>query len=117
MSVTFVLLGLAVCAVWIPPTNLRNGVRLFPWTILFAISAACGVAQGVLKPAALLALVVLFALAWWVPQLRRPVAFCIGMIVLAVLSLALALHAVPGFNNPVLIDRVRFSADAVPFTQ
>ena len=117
MSVTFVLLGLAVCAVWIPPLGLQNGVRLRPWVILFALSAACGVAQGVLQPAALVALAVLLALAWRVPRLPGPVARCIGLIALAALSLALAVHAVPGFNNPVLIDRLRLSADALPYTQ
>lgn len=32
-------------------------------------------------------------------------------------ALALAMHLLPGFNNPVLIANIKFSADAAPFIQ
>lgn len=35
----------------------------------------------------------------------------------ALLALALALHFVPGFNNPVIVEAFRVSEDAAPFTQ
>jgi membrane protease YdiL (CAAX protease family) len=33
------------------------------------------------------------------------------------LCLLLAVHAVPGFANPVLLNKIRFTSDAVPYTQ
>jgi hypothetical protein len=35
----------------------------------------------------------------------------------ALIALALALHKLPGFHNPLLIADVRFTPDAAPFTQ
>ncbi|AKJ27112.1 hypothetical protein AAW51_0421 [Caldimonas brevitalea] len=37
-------------------------------------------------------------------------------ILVALGALALAMHAIPGFNNPVLADQVRISPDAAPYT-
>ncbi len=32
------------------------------------------------------------------------------------MALVLAMHKVPGFHNILLLDKVRFSDDAIPFT-
>lgn len=115
-SWTFVLLGLAIASLWLPPVTF--GRRTVPvWPLCFAASLAAGAASGVLAPAAWLGIAVFGGLAWGAAHAtdRR---WRGALTVLAALAmLALAVHAVPGFRNPKLLDQVRFSAGAPAVTQ
>ncbi|UUZ53935.1 hypothetical protein LP419_36140 [Massilia sp. H-1] len=85
---------------------------------LFAMAAASGVASGYVGLIGVAELLVVVGFAWATSEdkLDRPLRIGCG-IVTAVLVLALALHKLPGFYNPQLITNVRFSPDALPFTQ
>jgi uncharacterized protein len=117
MLVSFALLGPSIASVWLPAIPVPAWRPVPPWVLLFIAAVVAGLLTGVLAWPAVVALAVLAALAWssrnsgnsWVKG-----AATLGVVLLA---LALAIHAVPGFRNPIVIDGVRFSADTVPFTQ
>jgi uncharacterized protein len=115
---TFGLLGVAIAAVWLSPLRLSRTVSIPPWMMFFAMATASGFASGFVAPAGVLALLVFAAFAWATSAERFGRAARIGFgVVTAFLALALAMHKVPGFANPQLIANVRFSPDAVPYTQ
>lgn len=104
----FLLLALAIGAAWLRPPL---------WPLLFVVALACGLVGGVLEPAAIAALALLAASAYGCAQAPRAWQRLLLGLLAGVLSLALAMHKLPGFHNPILIDRVQLSAAAAPFTQ
>lgn len=110
----FVLLGLAVVAVWVPPVAVKQ--KAWPvWPALLAAAAVAGVVYGVLSPAAWLSLAVLTGLCW--SSQRAQGAWRSTLTALAaLLALTMSLHKLPGFHNPTLYVGARFTPDAVPFT-
>ena len=110
----FVLLALAILLVWVPAWRVGN-VDMPPWTLAFAAACVAGVivTPRVLEPTALAALALLAALAWYgtvAPRWRG------GIVTLAaLLALAMAVHALPGFQAPVLFTDLRLTPDAAPF--
>lgn len=105
---TFLLLTGALAAVWFHP-------RL-P-ALLFAAAVGAGLYAGVLHAPALAILFVFGIAAWQAGHARAALLRAIALAVTIILALMLAMHKLPGFSNPVLIDHVQFSADALPFTQ
>jgi membrane protease YdiL (CAAX protease family) len=98
---------LAVLSLWIPLPG-----RVPAWTAGLAIAVGTAVWHGAMEPAGVLAVLVLALLcAGW----RRAVHGAVkGLLLTAIvlLSLGLALHAVPGFTNPLLLDKLQVSAGA-----
>lgn len=115
MAAAFGLLGLSICAVWMSPANAR--VAKSPWLWLFAGAIASALISGYLTAAALAALGMLGLLARLAGRAQPGWQGRVYDALTAGLALALALHWLPGFNNPVLIAGAVFSADAAPFTQ
>ncbi len=111
---TFLLLAGAMAAVWFHP--------LLP-ALLFAAAVAAGLWAGVLHLPALISLGLLAGAAWLAapaaagPGPRHAAVRGAALAVVIVLSLAMAMHKLPGFDNPLLIDHVQLSANALPFTQ
>jgi membrane protease YdiL (CAAX protease family) len=99
----------AVLSLWCPPLG-----RLPAWPLALAVAVGTALAVGAMQPAGVLALLALAALcAGWQRAQRGWVK---GLLLAAViaLSLALALHLVPGFANPLLVDKLQVSAAAAP---
>lgn len=118
LLLTFCLLGLAICAVWMQPVRLPGKVKLAPWMLLFLAAIASAYAHRFIGSSGVLALAVFSALAWASTASRIGRRWRILCAVLTgLLALALAIHKIPGFHNPQLISGVRFSPDAVPFSQ
>lgn len=118
MPVTFVLLALSICAVWLPSIRVGAKLHVRPWIILLFIAIASGLAQDHLTFLAVLWIALLGLagrLAAQSDYMRWQRMF--GTTTASLLALALALHLLPGFHNPVLIANARFSVDAAPFTQ
>ncbi|RQZ57668.1 CPBP family intramembrane glutamic endopeptidase [Burkholderia sp. Bp9004] len=83
---------------------------------LAALGYAAALAFGKLEPIVLAPIALLVAAAWGVAP-GRPFAVRIGAhVVFAALAIALTLHLIPGFHNPRVIEPMRFTPDAVPFT-
>ena len=118
MAITFGLLALSICAVWIPPFPIGERVVVPAWKVLFVAAIASGLVAGSLKWPALPALAFLGIVTYLAGRTgaSRAQRIIFGTLT-AVAALALALHRLPGFENPVLIANARFTPDAAPFTQ
>lgn len=116
MPAAFVLLALAICATWINPVSTGRG-RVAPWLLLIA-AIAVGALTGLLEWPAVVALFALKYSAYraWHRDASRAQQWAFG-IATALLTLALALHKLPGFNNPLLLANTVLTPDAAPFTQ
>lgn len=118
MLITFGLLGLSICAAWLEPVRMGKRIILPLWLLPFAGAVIAGLVEGYLAWPALVALGALGATAY---MTRRPAASRSQRILFGsstvLLALALALHALPGFHNPLLVSNIQFSPDAAPFSQ
>jgi membrane protease YdiL (CAAX protease family) len=114
MLVTSVLLGLAICAVWMPDIKVSPNMRVPPWVPLLVIAVTTGLMYGVLdwRGAAVVALLCGLAAA----SVRGENATARRMLTIAAvaLSFALGLQIVPGFQPSVFIEGVKLSPDAAP---
>ena len=115
---TFGLLALSICAVWLPPIPVGKRFNVPGWLLLFVAAILSGLAAGYLTWPALPAIAFLGIVAHLArsPTARRVPRIAYGALT-AVTALALALHVLPGFKNPVLIANAKFSPEAAPFTQ
>lgn len=118
MPLTFVLLALSICAVWLPSIRVGAKIDAPPWLVLLFGAIASGLAQRYLTFLAVLWIALLGVAARLATQ---PVSMrwqrAIGVSTACVLALVIALHLLPGFHNPLLIADARFSVDAAPYTQ
>lgn len=117
MIPTFVLLGMAILAVWLP--SFQTSRRRVPsWPFLFAAALMSGLVFGFLTPAAIVVLA-LFAACVHFAGDASPAGWKRSLAVglTCILALALAMHVVPGFRNPLVADGLRFSPDAAPYRQ
>lgn len=113
---TYILLAAAICAVWAKPLNFgRTSIQ--PWLAFFVAALAFGMAAGVLRAPALVALAALAGAAYLTARAPQRYVRVVCGVVTAVLALALAVHKLPGFNNAIVIDAVTVSPGAPPFTQ
>lgn len=114
-ALTYYFLGLAVIAVWLPPFRSGERVSIPPWTLLYGAAVACGLWQGFIDWRALFSITALVLAAVAACRLSGALRIA-ATVVAALLALALAMHLLPGFANPKLLDAVRLSAGAAPFT-
>ncbi len=118
VAITFGLLAASIVSVWIRLGKTRALPLDSPWPLLFIASIASGWVYSILQPVAILGLLALCGSAYGASHYRTNGvlrSILTGSTVL--LSLAFATHLAPGFNNPVVIDGIRLSPEAVPYTQ
>lgn len=117
MIVTYSLLAFSICAVWLPPLQLNERYNVPVWCLLFLCAVASGLVTGYLGWPSLIALSVflLFALLTGRNGSTRPQRYVFGALTVLV-AVAMAIHKLPGFNNPVLFANIKLSPDAAPFT-
>lgn len=84
--------------------------------ILLAIGYGAALAMKQLSPAALVPIALLAIAAHAVAPQRPRIWRYAGHGLFVVVGIALSLHALPGFHNSLVIDSVRFTPDAAPFT-
>lgn len=118
MLITFGLLGLSICAAWLEPIRLGKRFSLPPWLLPFAGAIIAGLVENYLTWPALVGLGFFGFVTYMAgrPAASRSQQMLFGSFT-TLLALALALHLLPGFHNPLLVSNIRFSPDAVPFTQ
>jgi len=116
-----IIIAFGSLALAILTSSLRWRQRAWPSLLagLLAVSAAAW--TGMLTGPALAVALLLWLLTQWQPASsidasgRWPVRL-LYWAVLTVLSLALALHLLPGTDNPLLVDKLQLAADTVPYT-
>lgn len=88
------------------------------WTafILLSLGYCLALAYGQLQPPALFALAALAIAASCIRLLPSAYGRWLGHGLFILLTVALATHRLPGFDNAQVIPATRFSAEAVPFT-
>ncbi len=103
---------MAVVALWAGGERRRWGAASWVWLGVGALVTA--VLSGVVLPVGLVGVGAWAAVvALWVKSTRLRWLAAIGVLAGAA---ALMLHVVPGFVNPRVIERVRFTEDALPFS-
>jgi membrane protease YdiL (CAAX protease family) len=111
-SLTYVFLYSSVLLLWLP------GRRTVPnWSIALSLSVLLGLFSHLLDPVTIIP-ITLMAFASYYSQAEKSRAFVRWMasVAVIVLSAGLATHQFPGFNNLNVLDHVRVSKDAVPYT-
>lgn len=114
-QLTYGILSLATISLWLPQTTPFNR-RL--WLILLFIAAVSGLYFKILQPIALLWLVLFGTSAWALT--RRDLSLAarsLSLLTVLALSTGLLMHYLPGFSNPKVISKWRFSRDALPYTK
>ena len=116
-TATFVMLGLAIAMAWLPHRWAvalpRDRARIAPWHPCLAACLILGLASGVIQPVGMAWVALMWVAGAWhdrAPGRLWPALLFGG------LTLAAALHALPGFRNLPLIDAVALRPDALPFT-
>lgn len=118
MRLTFLLLGAAVLSAWLPRLRLtaasKGGIAL--WPLLLIAATASGMVEGVVQWRGGTAIAILVVMAALSRHARDRLVRIGSTGVVMILALALALHAMPGFNNPILVAGTRLSPDSSPYT-
>jgi membrane protease YdiL (CAAX protease family) len=116
--IVYVLLALSIATAWAPATRV-GAWRIAAWAPPYLAAVAAALIIGVITPVGVLVLAVLVGLGMLCVRLPRERAGLRAalQVVLGLLMLPLALHLLPGFNNPKLLDAVLVSEAAPPFTQ
>ena len=113
----FGLLGLSIASTGLSVTHSERPAFLRNlWLVLLALATGAGLAAGVLRPIALASIAALLAFAWLATRNGKTAVRALLTILTLVLALALAMHAVPGYDNPLLLKDVRLSAHSAPYT-
>lgn len=110
---TFVLLSLAVLAVWLPPLQAFARIKIPLWIPLFLASIAAALWNGILLPTGASALAIFCAVTYGVSTTRCVWWRSALSVACAALALALAMHLVPGFNNPLAVASTATDAGTV----
>lgn len=114
--IPFVLLALSICAVWAPDFPAVRGKSIPSWLLMFAAAVASAAIAGYVTWPAVASIALLVLLAWGAQHREGTPKGTVLLTLTVALALAIALHRIPGFSNPLIVDRVRLTPDAAPFT-
>jgi uncharacterized protein len=113
----FGLLGLAIASTGLTAEHRERPAFLrYLWLVLLGLAAVAGLATAVLRPVALASIAALLAFAWLGNSHGKPAVRVLFTLLTLLLALALAVHAVPGYDNPLLFKDVQLSPHSVPYT-
>lgn len=116
MPATHLLLAAAVLAAWCPPMRVSPRRTLPAWAALLVAATAAGLAQGFVQWQGAAALAAMAGVGLAAQRTTRP-ALRGGLTLVALwLALAFALHAVPGFRNPAVVQGAVLGEGAAPYT-
>ncbi len=113
----FGLLGLSIASTGLAAAQKERVPFLrYLWLVLLGLAAGAGLAAGVLRPVAGASIAALLAFAWLAARHDKAVVRALFTLLTLLLAFALAVHAVPGYDNPLLLKDVLLSAGSAPFT-
>lgn len=106
----FILLLLTILSLWLPT---KSSVQ--PWKPLFLITIISGIYTGAANIIAAISIVILYGLISIYGKVSPRLKPLSWLLVFA-LAFTLELHLIPGFHNLLILDKVKITADAMPFT-
>lgn len=106
----FALLLLTVLSLWLPT---KSGLQ--PWKPLFVVTLISGIYTGAASIIAAISIVILYGLISIYGKASPRVKPLLWLLVFA-LAFTLELHLIPGFHNLLILDKVKITADAMPYT-
>jgi len=113
----FGLLGLSIVSTGLASAQEKRPAFLgHLWLLLLLLAVGAGFAAGVLRASALASIGALLVFTWMANRHDRHALRVLSTLSALLLSLALAMHLVPGYDNPLLLKDVRLSAHSAPFT-
>lgn len=113
----FGLLGLSIVSTGLTAGHTdRPAILRHLWLVLLGLAGTAGLAAGVLHAIAEASIAALLAFAWLATSHGKAVVRAPFTVLTLMLAFALALHAVPGFDNPLLLKDVRLSGNSAPYT-
>lgn len=111
-SLSYGFLYFSVLLLWIPGSRKNT-----EWGFTLTISIILGLVSHQLEMIALIPIILLaFAAHYSQTKKTRVLARVIAGIFVIILSIGLAAHQLPGFNNLNMLDHVYISNNAIPFT-
>jgi hypothetical protein len=115
--VVYGLLTAAILSVWLPQ-SLNQATRVPVWIILSGLSLALGIYYGIVEYGGVLYLAGLGCFCYLVKyrDLNKYIRIVSGFIVIGMV-VALFLHGVPYFNNPLVFDRFFLSDQSSVYTK
>lgn len=116
MYPTYGLLFAAFVALYLPAIPIGSDRVLWPWQLVLLAAIASGLIQGLLSPLGALALAVLWAATVVSSEAQDPKIRRYARLTSILLAMALALHLIPGFTNPVVAQDIRLSEHSVAMT-
>lgn len=106
----FILLFLTVLSLWLPT---KSGVQ--PWKPLFLLTLVSGIYTGAANIIAAISIVILYGLISIYGKVSPRLKPLFWLLVFA-LAFTFELHLIPGFHNLLILDKVKITADAMPYT-
>jgi uncharacterized protein len=116
VAATFTALALAMLALWAPRVSAAPHARTW-WVLPFAVALLLAQGAGLVDTWGLGALFVLVTACRAGDHAPEGALRGFALAVMFALSAGLLLHAVPGFDNPRVLDSVRVSPDSAPYTK
>ncbi len=107
---TYITLLISVISLWLPVKG-----KFQPWQLFLFISLVLSFVSNIASLFAILAIVLFFYLVFSYHKSSTKLKYVLWSLVL-VLGLTLELHLIPGFDNLLVLDKIQFTPDALPFT-
>ncbi|MFZ6654673.1 CPBP family intramembrane glutamic endopeptidase [Undibacterium sp. TJN19] len=114
----YMFLCAAITAAWLPKMIWTGPFKiLVPGHLLAIFAGVLALTVGLILPTAAAVLLILALLLWVTVKVSLPFPLRVFAGALALfVALMLAMHKVPGFHNILLLDKIRLTDDALPFT-
>jgi membrane protease YdiL (CAAX protease family) len=114
MGLSFILLGAAVCAVWLPAVRVGRARSLPLWVPLYVVAAAIALWSGALMWRGAAGLAVFCGVGWVSLRGERRALRVAATAVVGVMAVGIGMRLYSGFPTIVFLDGIRLSPDAAP---
>lgn len=107
---TYITLLISVISLWLTVKG-----KFKPWQLFLSISLVLSFVSNIASLFAILAILLFFYLVFSYHKSSTKLKYVLWSLVF-VLGLMLELHLIPGFDNLLVLDKIQFTPDALPFT-